>query len=218
MAFCAARVAPSFARASSSPQGARLVAARAQDAVATPYANGILELACEREILDDVHKDLMGLQAMMSAGEGADSNDDLRSFLLGVPLGPDERKKIISTLAKEVSMKQETVDFLHLLVDVNRLDAIEDIISAFDDKYNTITDTQNVTLKSAARLEQDQEFEIAKMLQEVTKSKNIKIKPVVDEELIGGFVVEWDDNQVDLSIKGHLDRIEDELMSAAGAV
>lgn len=79
---------------------------------------------------------------MMSAGEGADSNDDLRSFLLGVPLGPDERKKIISTLAKEVSMKQETVDFLHLLVDVNRLDAIEDIISAFDDKYNTITDTQ----------------------------------------------------------------------------
>lgn len=77
---------------------------------------------------------------------------------------------------------------------------------------------QNVTLKSAARLEQDQEFEIAKMLQEVTKSKNIKIKPVVDEELIGGFVVEWDDNQVDLSIKGHLDRIEDELMSAAGAV
>lgn len=36
--------------------------AQAQDAVATPYANGILELACEREILDDVHKDLMGLQ------------------------------------------------------------------------------------------------------------------------------------------------------------
>lgn len=79
---------------------------------------------------------------MMSAGEGAEKQDDLRTFLLGVPLGQDERKKIISTLAKEVSMKQETLDFLHLLVDVNRLDAIEDIISAFDEKYNTITDTQ----------------------------------------------------------------------------
>lgn len=83
---------------------------------------------------------------------------------------------------------------------------------------HSIDGMQNVTLKSATRLEQDQEFEIAKMLQEVTKSKNIKIKPVVDEELIGGFVVEWDDNQVDLSIKGHLDRIENELMTAAGAV
>eukprot|EP00892_Ulva_mutabilis_P008997 jgi/Ulvmu1/646/UM010_0016.1 len=218
MAFCTARVAPSFARAAARPQGARLVVARAQDAVATPYANGILELACERDILDDVHKDLMSLQAMMTSGEGSENRDDLRSFLLGVPLEAEERKNIISALAKEVSMKQETLDFLHLLIDVNRMDAIEDIIAAFDLKYNVITDTQNVTLKSAARLAQDQEFEIAKMLQEVTKSKNIKIKPVVDEELIGGFVVQWDDNQVDLSIKGHLDRIEGELMSAAGAV
>lgn len=55
---------------------------------------------------------------------------------------------------------------------------------------------QNVTLRSAARLEQDQEFEIAKQMQEATKSKNIKIKPVVDESLMGGFIVEWGDNQV----------------------
>lgn len=86
---------------------------------------------------------------MMSAGEGADKKDDLRTFLLGVPLGQEERKNIISTLAKEVSMKQETLDFLHLLVDVNRLDAIEDIISAFDEKYNTITDTQVSSLTTA---------------------------------------------------------------------
>jgi F-type H+-transporting ATPase subunit delta len=77
---------------------------------------------------------------------------------------------------------------------------------------------QIVTLKSAARLEQDQEFEIAKQLQEITQSKNIKIKPVVDEALIGGFIVEFGDKRVDLSIKGHLDRIEGELMAAVGAV
>lgn len=74
---------------------------------------------------------------------------------------------------------------------------------------------QIVTLKSAARMEQDEEFEIAKQLQEVTKSKNIKIKPVIDPSLIGGFVVEFADNMIDLSVKGHLDRIEGELMSNA---
>jgi F-type H+-transporting ATPase subunit delta len=77
---------------------------------------------------------------------------------------------------------------------------------------------QIVTLRSAARLEQEQEYEIAKHLQELTKSKNIKIKPIIDEALIGGFVVEFGDNRVDLSIKGHLDRIEAELMQAAGSV
>lgn len=77
---------------------------------------------------------------------------------------------------------------------------------------------QIVTLKSAARLQQDQEFEIAKHLQEKTNSKNIKIKPIIDPTLIGGFVVEFGDNMVDLSVKGQLDRIEGELMAAAGAV
>jgi hypothetical protein len=34
--------------------------------VAAPYANGLLELANERKIVDDVHKDLMTLQARFS--------------------------------------------------------------------------------------------------------------------------------------------------------
>ena len=59
---------------------------------------------------------------------------------------------------------------------------------------------------------------MAARVQELTKSKNIKIKPVIDEALIGGFVVEFGDNRVDLSIKGHLDRIEQELMGAAETV
>lgn len=46
---------------------AKAVTVQAQDAVATPYANGILELASERDILDDVHKDLMGLQVCFSS-------------------------------------------------------------------------------------------------------------------------------------------------------
>jgi hypothetical protein len=33
-----------------------------QDAVAAPYAQGIIELASERGILEAVHNDLMGLQ------------------------------------------------------------------------------------------------------------------------------------------------------------
>lgn len=41
---------------------------QAQDKVAVPYANGILELAQERENLDEVHKDLMTLQVQHPPG------------------------------------------------------------------------------------------------------------------------------------------------------
>ncbi len=69
------------------------------------------------------------------------------------------------------------------------------------------------TLRSAVRLEQEQQFLIAKKLQELTGSKNIKLKPVIDESLIAGFIVEYGSSQIDLSVKGQLDKITQELTS-----
>lgn len=55
------------------------------------------------------------------------------------------------------------------------------------------------TLTSAVKLEQEQQFLIAKKLQELTGSKNIKLKPVVDADLVAGFVVEYGSTRIDLS-------------------
>lgn len=77
---------------------------------------------------------------------------------------------------------------------------------------------QVATLRSAVKLEQEQQFLIAKKLQELTGSKNIKLKPVVDKSLIAGFVVEYGSSQIDMSVKGQLDKIGTELESAAGVV
>lgn len=70
---------------------------------------------------------------------------------------------------------------------------------------------QVATLRSAVKLEQEQQFLIARKLQELTGSKNIKLKPIVDESLIAGFVVEYGSAQIDLSVKGKLDRISLEM-------
>ena len=70
---------------------------------------------------------------------------------------------------------------------------------------------QVATLRSAVRMEQENQFLIAKKLQELTGSKNIKLKPVIDESLIAGFVIEFGSSQIDLSVKGRLDKVEAEL-------
>ncbi len=71
--------------------------------------------------------------------------------------------------------------------------------------------SQVATLRSAVKLEQEQQFLIAKKLQELTGSKNIKLKPVIDQSLIAGFVVEYGSSQIDLSIRGQIDKVADEL-------
>ena len=74
-------------------------------------------------------------------------------------------------------------------------------------------------MRSAVKLEQEQQFLIAKKLQELTGSKNIKLKPVLDESLIAGFTVEYGSEQIDMSVKGQLDQISAELQGdPAGAL
>ena len=74
-------------------------------------------------------------------------------------------------------------------------------------------------LRSAVKLGQEQQFLIAKKLQELTGSKNIKLKPIIDESLIGGFTVEYGSSQIDMSIRGQLNSISGELQGkSAGAL
>jgi ATP synthase delta (OSCP) subunit len=50
--------------------------------------------------------------------------------------------QVIDALGKEVKMRQETIDFLKLLVDTNRFNAVQEIVEVFENKYNELTDTQ----------------------------------------------------------------------------
>lgn len=71
-------------------------------------------------------------------------------------------------------------------------------------------------MTSAVKLENEQQFLIAKKLQEMTGAKNIKLKPQVDEKLIGGFVVQYGSDGssfVDMSVKGQLDKIASSMVA-----
>ena len=70
---------------------------------------------------------------------------------------------------------------------------------------------QVAVVRSAVKLEQEQQFLIAKKLQELTGSKNIKLRPVIDQALIAGFVVEYGSSQIDLSVKNQIEKVAEQL-------
>lgn len=67
------------------------------------------------------------------------------------------------------------------------------------------------TVTSAVQLDEDEQFQIAQKLQELSGAKNIKLKPVLDPSLIAGFTIEFGSSQIDLSVRGQLRRISAEL-------
>jgi len=64
-------------------------------------------------------------------------------------------------------------------------------------------------LRSAVKLEQEQQFLIAKKLQELSGSKNIKLKPTIDSSVIAGFIVEYGSQQIDMSVRGQVENVSE---------
>lgn len=139
---------------------------------------------------------------------------DVKEFLTNPCVSGPKKKELLKRLGAEAGLDPSTLNFLGLLVDNDRLVAADEVFVAFEKLYCGLTDTQVAVVRSAVKLEQEQQFLIAKKLQELTGSKNIKLKPEVDASLIAGFVVEYGSSQVDLSVKGQLDKITTELTTA----
>ena len=86
--------------------------------------------------------------------------------LLENPLVDGEKKKdVIKKIAGEAGFSDYTTNFMMLLVDKQRIEAASEVCAAFEDQYCRMTDTQVAVVKSADKLDQEQQFMIAKKVQ-----------------------------------------------------
>lgn len=173
--------------------------------VSDSYAKALVDLAEEKSQLEAVHADVDAVAGLVR------DNAKLRNLLFDPVLPADKKRAVVAKLSREASFNKYTTNFLNLLIAKGRVQLLDEICEAFEEEYCRLTDTQVATLRSAVRLEQEQQFLIAKKLQELTGSKNIKLKPVIDQSLIAGFVVEYGSSQIDLSVRGQVAGVADQL-------
>jgi len=138
-------------------------------------------------------------------------NKKLAQLLMNPVVDAEKKRAVLAKIGKEAGFNQYTNNFLNLLVEKDRLAILDQICESFEDQYCKLTDTQVAVVRSAVKLEQEQQFLIAKKLQELTGSKNIKLRPVIDQSLIAGFVVEYGSSQIDLSIRNQIARVAEQL-------
>jgi len=197
-----------FSARSMSNTSRRMVAVKAvgNEKVAEGYATALAEVATSNNSLEAVHSDMETLETLFTP--------ELESFLANPVHSDDNKKSVLVKMAEQAQFTPYTTNFLKLLVDKRRSSAIAAMVSAFDDKYCELTNTEVAMVASAVKLESEQQFLIAKKLQELTGAKNIKLKPTVDESLIGGFIIRYGENgsqMLDQSIKGKFEALAAEM-------
>ena len=161
------------------------------------YAKSLVDLAVERNQLEKVYKDMLYLQALCKAS---------REFvaLLKSPVIPIDKKNNTLKAVTAGKVSELTAAFNTLLINKNREFYLPEIVDSFIDQYNEIKGIHKVKLTTAVPVSDQVKRDIMRKITKETSIENIELETVVKEELIGGFVLEFDNNRLDLSVERDL--------------
>jgi F-type H+-transporting ATPase subunit delta len=174
--------------------------------LAARYAKSLIDLATERKELENVFADMQYLQAV-----GKASPEFLR--LMRSPIIKTEKKQAVLDAVAKGKLSPITEGFNRLLVAKSRENVIPEIIVAFIEQYNVIKGINKVKLTTAQPLTDTAKAAILKKIESDSGMTNVELETKLDESLIGGFVLEYNNNLVDASILRDLKDIKKQFMA-----
>lgn len=157
------------------------------------YAKSLLGLAIEKGELEKVYEDMKVLQAICK------SNRDFVALLKSPVIKNEIKWKILQAVTTGKT-GELTNAFNRLLIIKNRESNLPDIISAFLTQYKEYKNIYTVQLTTAVPASEALKEQILNHLRKTTPMEKIELETKVDEEIIGGFVLQVGDKLVDASV------------------
>ncbi|MCL7032053.1 hypothetical protein MKW94_023939 [Papaver nudicaule] len=177
------------------------------DTAASRYATALAQTANANGTLEATAADIEKIDKIFSAKEVYD-------FFVNPTVAVEKKYEVIDEIAKSSDLKPTTLNFLNILVDVKRIDLIREVVKEFELVYNSMTDTELAVVTSVVKLEANHLAQIAKGVQRLTSSKNVRIKTVIDPSLVAGFTIRYGQSGsklIDMSVKKQLQEIASQL-------
>jgi F-type H+-transporting ATPase subunit delta len=168
--------------------------------IATRYAKSLIDLAVEQGKLEQVSADMNTLSVAVK-------NRDLYLFLKSPIIHADKKNAALDALFKG-KIDSLTLAYLNLLVNKGREPYLPEIAAEFIAQYKTLKKITTVTVTSAEPLSEAVLNALkAKLLASDITSENLDVVTRVDPELLGGFVLEFDNKRYDASVAHKLDEL-----------
>ncbi len=167
------------------------------------YAEALFEVALEMEKLEDVEEEITFVSNVF------EKEDRLKTVFEHPKLSKTEKKDIVNSLFKE-KLSKEVMNLLYITIDKGRERFIKDIKNSYISLSN---EERGIVEASAVTAVPMSDKEISKLQDNLSKklNKNVKLKNITDESIIGGVLIRIEDRVMDSSIKGKLEDIQKSL-------
>jgi F-type H+-transporting ATPase subunit delta len=165
------------------------------------YAKSLIDLSTERGQLEKVYADMQFLQAICK------QSPEFVNLLRSPIIKAGKKDAIIQAITKG-RIGELTDAFMKLLVSKGRESDMPEIINAFIEQYNEIKDIHTVKLTTALPVSDELKKAIVQKVKTEAEFGTVQLEAKVDPALIGGFVLEYNNNLVDASILRDLKDIQ----------
>lgn len=169
--------------------------------LASVYAKSLLELAQEKEQLDKVYDDVLYLKEIFNVSAEFKN-------LVASPIIPSDKKCKIVSAVVDGKISDITLRFIHLLIKKDREEHLEQILEALKDQYNQIKGIYEVTLTTATEISEATKQQFIDKFKKEMNFPQIKLLTKVKQDILGGFILEYEDKLVDASIRRDLKDIQ----------
>lgn len=170
--------------------------------VALRYAKALADLSAQQGQLEQVYADMRLIHGAV------DMSHDLRVVLASPVITGDRKIKALNTIFGN-KLNSITAHFLGLLVKNGREDALGAISSSFIAQYKERKGITTAQVVSAEVLSNDMEKRILEILKKGIAG-DVELETSVNPELVGGFVLNIGDRQLDTSLRSKFNRLRQE--------
>lgn len=171
--------------------------------IASRYAKSLIDLAIEQDKLEGILEDV-------NAFNEATKNRDFYMFIKSPVISSSKKLSILDILFKE-KYDELTLAFLRILTSKGREMYLPEVAEEFIRQYKKMKHISTVKVRTAVPLSDASLKAIHdKLTASSATDEIVELITEVDEHLIGGIVIQFDDKVYDASIAHKLDKMHRE--------
>lgn len=168
--------------------------------LASRYAKSLIDLSIEQNNLEATLKDMQLLDAICK--QSREFTSMMRS-----PVIKADKKLAITDAVLNGRISVLTSSFIHLLIRKGREQNLDEIAQAFITQYRTNQKIRMVKLTTATVVDQSVVDVLKSKLQANFPGGSVEMEVAVDPSILGGFILDMGDKQLDASISRDLNDI-----------
>lgn len=169
--------------------------------VAFRYAKSLLDLAEERGITEEIHRDMLFFKNTV------DQSRPL-ALMLKNPIVRSSKKDAVLKLIFGGKINPMSSAFIDIVARKNRESLIEDIAAEYIRLYDEMRGIEHATVITTTPLTDELRMKFKAMVAKTTGRELIELTEKINPQLIGGYILQLGDRQVDASVKSQLSELK----------